>query len=72
MPVLVQERQRRLYLHVSKLSSAEQRAISLRYAAGLDYEEIAAIVKRPAATVRSRVFSGLLKLRKLMPKQGEP
>ncbi len=70
--LLTEERTRQLDCAVKQLSREQQRAIMLRYAGGLEYEEIAAILERPAATVRSRVFLGLARLRKLVRKRGEP
>jgi RNA polymerase sigma-70 factor (ECF subfamily) len=70
--LLASERQRRLYASLDKLPEAQQRALLLRYAAGLDYDEIAEILARPAATVRTRVFLGLSKLRALLHKRGDP
>ncbi len=66
------ERSHRLYGLVNRLPPAQREAITLRFAAGLEYGEIAEVVKRPEATVRSRVFFGLNHLRKLMGKRGEP
>jgi RNA polymerase sigma-70 factor (ECF subfamily) len=70
--LLVQERRERLYRTLRTLPAEQQRAILLRYAAGLEYDEIADVVKRPSATARSRVFLGLARLRKLMTHSGAP
>jgi RNA polymerase sigma-70 factor (ECF subfamily) len=64
--LLTAERQRRIHAQVAKLPEDQRRAILLRFAADLDYEEIARIVERPVATVRSRVFLGILRLKKLL------
>jgi DNA-directed RNA polymerase specialized sigma24 family protein len=40
-------------------------ALLLRYVAGFDYDEMARFLDRSASTVRSRVFHGLLRLRRL-------
>jgi len=69
--LLASERQRKLYESVNKLAREQRRAILLHYAGGLDYEEIALVTERPAATIRTRVFQGLLRLRKLAPR-GKP
>ena len=66
--LIAQERQRSLYRSVAKLSDEQQRALLLRFAGGLDYEEIAEIAKRPAATIRVRVFLALRRLRRLVRK----
>jgi RNA polymerase sigma-70 factor (ECF subfamily) len=61
--VLAGERQRRLDALIARLPDEQQRALQLRYSAGLEYAEIAQIVARPEATVRTRVFQGLKRLR---------
>jgi RNA polymerase sigma-70 factor, ECF subfamily len=66
------ERSQRLYGLVNRLPEAQRVAITLRFAAGLEYGEIADVARGPEATVRSRVFLGLKHLRKLMGKRGEP
>ena len=70
--LLARERQRRLFATLDQLSTDQRRALLLHYAAGLDYEAIAAITGRGESTVRSRVFLGLTRLRKLLIKRGEP
>lgn len=70
--LLARERQRRLYERVHTLPEEQRQAILLHFAADLPYEEIAALTGRPAATIRTRVFSGLGKLRKLLGQGGEP
>lgn len=70
--IVAAERSQRLYSLVNRLPEVQREAITLRFAAGLEYGEIAEVVRRPEATVRSRVFFGLNQLRKLMGKRGEP
>jgi RNA polymerase sigma-70 factor (ECF subfamily) len=62
------ERQRKLYDLVAKLPEAQRQAILLRYSAELEYAEIAALTAKPEATIRSRVFFGLSRLKKLIGK----
>lgn len=69
--LIATERQRRLTLSLAKLSPEQRDAILLHYTAGLDYEEIGQIAKRPASTIRARVFNGLTRLRKLIKLAGE-
>jgi RNA polymerase sigma-70 factor (ECF subfamily) len=69
--LLAGERQRRLHEMLRKLSQEQQQALQLRYAAGLEYQEIAEIVGKPAATIRTRVFLGLSKLRQLVGARGD-
>jgi RNA polymerase sigma-70 factor (ECF subfamily) len=64
--LLAQERERQLFELLEKLPEEQRDSLLLRYAAGLEYEEIARMVERPAATVRSRVFLGLKRLRALL------
>jgi RNA polymerase sigma-70 factor, ECF subfamily len=70
--LLARERQERLDALVGKLPREQRRAIWLRYAGGLEYAEIAEIVARPEATVRTRVFLALKRLRAQQRKRGEP
>jgi RNA polymerase sigma-70 factor (ECF subfamily) len=69
--LVASERQRKLYELVAKLPAAQAQALRLRYAAELDYAEIAAIAKRSEATIRSRVFLALKQLKKRIAK-GSP
>ncbi|MCU0613336.1 MAG: sigma-70 family RNA polymerase sigma factor [Candidatus Eisenbacteria bacterium] len=49
-----------------RLSPDHREALSLRYFTGFSYEEIATVQQVPPATVRTRVFYGLKKLRTLL------
>ena len=53
---------------VSRLPPKLREAIWLRFAAELEYGEIAAIVDRSEEAVRTRVFNGLRRLRDLLGK----
>ncbi|MGE0870742.1 MAG: RNA polymerase sigma factor [Kofleriaceae bacterium] len=64
--LLDRERQRRTREALTRLPSNLREAVILRFDQGLEYCEIAAIVERPEATVRSRVFHGLRRLRELL------
>jgi RNA polymerase sigma-70 factor (ECF subfamily) len=66
--VLVVERARRLHQKLSLLPPRLQEALLLRFSGGLDYAEMAEVLKRSPSTVRSRVFHGLMRLRKLLGK----
>ena len=63
--LLAAERRQRLDRLVRKLPPKLRDAVSLRFWAELEYDEIAEIVRCPEETVRSRVFHGLRRLRKL-------
>jgi RNA polymerase sigma-70 factor, ECF subfamily len=70
--VLEAERVRRLHQKLSLLPRQLREAVWLRYAAGLDYGEMAGVLQRSPSTIRSRVFFGLLRLRKLLGKDRDP
>ena len=70
--VLEAERVRRLHQRLSLLPRKLEEAVCLRYAAGLDYGEMAGVLQRSQSTVRSRVFHGLIRLRELLGKDRDP
>lgn len=61
--LLARERRRRVHEALTAVSPRLREVLLLRFEQGLDYAEIAAIVGRPEATVRTRIFHGLKKLR---------
>lgn len=61
--LLAAERQRRLDQAVHALPEKLREAVLLRFGQGLDYAQIAEILKCPQVTARSRVFLGIGKLR---------
>jgi RNA polymerase sigma-70 factor (ECF subfamily) len=65
------ERRRRLNQCVARLSADQQQVIALKYGADLDYWQIAEIMQRPEATIRSRAFLGLARLRRMIGKWGQ-
>ncbi len=52
-----------LWAQVSSLPDAQRHALILRFGEGLRYDEIAAILRCPLGTVKSRLYHGLLALR---------
>ena len=56
----------------STLPTQLREAVLLRYDHALDYAEIARVVGRPEATVRSRVFHALKRLRRTLAVEEEP
>jgi RNA polymerase sigma-70 factor (ECF subfamily) len=66
------ERRERLQLGLAKLPEAQREALLLRYSAELDYAEMAGLLSVPEATARSRVFLGLIKLRRLLRVEKKP
>jgi RNA polymerase sigma-70 factor (ECF subfamily) len=69
---VLRERQQRIQLGLSKLPEPQREAVLLRYSAELDYAQIASLLEAPEATVRSRVFLGLTKLRRLLRVEKKP
>jgi len=63
---LLLERRQRLQRSLGKLPEPQREAVLLRYSAELDYAEIAGLLRVTEATARSRVFLGLMKLRRLL------
>jgi len=51
-------------IHLVKLNQKCQEVIKLRYYLDMDYESIAAVLKIPLGTVKSRIHAGLKKLKK--------
>jgi RNA polymerase sigma-70 factor (ECF subfamily) len=70
--LLAAQRRRRVAECLTKLPDNQREAIALRFSAELDYAEIARVAGRSEATIRSRVFLGLARLRKLLGKGDEP
>jgi RNA polymerase sigma-70 factor (ECF subfamily) len=68
--LLLAQRHAEVQRGLERLPEAQRRAIVLRFTAGLEYDEIAAIVGRSAPTVRTRVFHGIARLRELLTRGG--
>jgi RNA polymerase sigma-70 factor (ECF subfamily) len=66
------QRRRRVLECIEKLPRAQREAIVLRFGSGLEYAEVAEVAGRTEATIRSRVFLGLARLRRLLGKGNEP
>ena len=54
------------------LSEAERDAIELAYFGGHTYREVAVLLEQPEGTVKSRIRSGLLRLRASFDRRGDP
>ncbi len=67
----VGEWKRSLWARVALLSDGQRQALVLRFSESLSYEEIAAALDCPLGTVKSRIFHGLLALRKVLEEEGE-
>lgn len=70
--LLAQERGRQVRAALLTLPVQLREAVLLRYDRALDYAEIARVVGRPEATVRSRVFQALKRLRRALDVEVEP
>jgi RNA polymerase sigma-70 factor (ECF subfamily) len=64
--IIARERRRELERLLLKLSKKLRVVLILRFAGELSYDEIGAILDLPVGTVKSRLFAGLEKLRRLM------
>ena len=63
---LVRQREQRVEAGLARLPELQREAVLLRYSAELDYAEMANLLDASEATLRSRVFLGLMKLRRLL------
>jgi RNA polymerase sigma-70 factor, ECF subfamily len=66
-PLEAAEWRRSLWALVARLPDGQRLALVLRFSEGLRYEDIAAVLECPVGTVKSRVFHGLVALRKMLP-----
>ncbi|WP_073030886.1 RNA polymerase sigma factor [Desulfosporosinus lacus] len=62
----VKDEQLDIEKHMKKLNQKHLEVLKLRYYLDMDYESIAAILKIPIGTVKSRIHTGLLKLKQSM------
>lgn len=69
-PIEVAEWKRSLWAQVAKLPDGQRQALVLRFSEGMRYDEIAVVLECPLGTVKSRIFHGLLGLRRLMENEG--
>ncbi len=70
-PVEVAEWKNSLWAWVDKLPDGQRHALVLRFSEGLRYDEIAEALQCPLGTVKSRIFHGLLALRRLLDDENE-
>jgi RNA polymerase sigma-70 factor (ECF subfamily) len=64
--VLAREKRRELERALGKLSDKLRSVVVLRFVADLSYAEIGDVLKIPTGTVKSRMFSGLRRLRQIL------
>ena len=65
-PIEVTEWKNSLWSWVAKLPDGQRHALVLRFSEGLQYNEIAAALQCPLGTVKSRIFHGLVALRRML------
>jgi RNA polymerase sigma-70 factor (ECF subfamily) len=65
------ECKRSLWGRVAKLPDGQRQALVLRFSEQLRYDEIAEALDCPLGTVKSRIFHGLIALRRLLEEDGE-
>jgi len=64
--ILEREKNKEVDRALLKLGYKLRIALVLRFAAGLSYSEISQVLKVPVGTVKSRINSGIVKMRKIM------
>ncbi|MCA9177676.1 MAG: RNA polymerase sigma factor [Planctomycetales bacterium] len=60
-----------LWSRVHELPERQRQTLVLRYSEDLKYEEIAEVLECPVGTVKSRIYHGLLALRRLLGEDSE-
>lgn len=60
-----------LWARVARLPDGQRQALVLRFSEGLRYDEIAEALGCPLGTVKSRIYHGLLGLRRVLEEEGE-
>lgn len=68
--VEVAEWRKSLWARVRKLPEGQRLALVLRFSEELRYDEIARIMQCPLGTVKSRIYHGLLSLRRILEAEG--
>lgn len=66
----VKEWKNSLWAKVAKLPEGQRHALVLRFSEGLRYGEIAEVLRCPLGTVKSRIFHGLVALRRNLTSEG--
>ena len=67
--ILQREKSKEIYAAISQLSDKLRAPLILRFAGDCSYQEIADTLNIPAGTVKSRIFSGIAKLRSLLDEE---
>ena len=69
-PIEVAEWKSGLWAKVAQLPDGQRQTLVLRFSEGLQYHEIAQSLDCPLGTVKSRIYHGLLALRRLIEDEG--
>lgn len=67
----VSEWKKSLWARVAELPDGQRQALVLRFSEGLRYDEIAEALDCPLGTVKSRIYHGLVGLRRILEQEGE-
>ena len=67
----VTEWKKSLWAWVDRLPEGQRAALVLRFSEGLQYDEIAQVLDCPLGTVKSRIYHGLMSLRRMMNNEEE-
>lgn len=65
-PLVAAEWKRSLWAWVHRLPDGQRQALVLRFSEELKYEQIAEILQCPLGTVKSRIYHGLLALKRML------
>lgn len=57
--IIRSEQQKKIYAALSHLVPEQRAAIELKFFQGMTFEDIAAVLKTPLSTIKSRIYSGL-------------
>jgi len=69
-PIEVDEWKKSLWARVAGLPDGQRQTLVLRFSEGLRYDEIAEALECPLGTVKSRIYHGLLGLRRILEEEG--
>jgi len=70
-PIEVAEWKASLWAKVAQLPDGQRQTLVLRFSEGLQYHEIAEALECPLGTVKSRIYHGLMALRRLLEDESD-